>query len=188
VRKFFKSGFTVVVLAVGLAAHVVAGPFEPKCDPKDDPFDCEIRLDEERDSPTNGRGDYATAMRLLRPLADQGVAKGQSNLGDMYFWGQGVPQNYATALGWYRKAADQGDAKAQFQLGLMHQLGQGVPQDYPAAMGWFQKVADQGFADAQSQLGVMFANGRGVPQDYVNAHTLSPPTCCPSCARYRRPV
>ena len=35
------------------------------------------------------RGDYATALRLLRPLADQGDASAQYNLGVMYDNGQG---------------------------------------------------------------------------------------------------
>jgi len=51
------------------------------------------------------KGDYATAMRLWRPLADQGVASAQYNLGVMYANGQGVPQDYAAAVSWYRKAA-----------------------------------------------------------------------------------
>jgi uncharacterized protein len=47
-------------------------------------------------------------LRLLRPLAEQGVAPAQHDLGVMYANGQGVPQDYATAVSWYRKAAEQG--------------------------------------------------------------------------------
>ncbi len=63
------------------------------------------------------RGDYATALRELRPLAEQGNAKAQYNLGVMYDKGRGVPQDYAKAVGWWRKAAEQGDAKAQYKIG-----------------------------------------------------------------------
>ena len=52
----------------------------------------------------HGRGDYATAMRLLRPLADQGNADAQFNLGVIYE----VAQDYAEAVKWFRKAAEQG--------------------------------------------------------------------------------
>jgi len=38
------------------------------------------------------RGDYATAIREWRPLAKQGVADAQYNLGIMYDHGEGVPQ------------------------------------------------------------------------------------------------
>ena len=64
------------------------------------------------------RGDYTTALREWKPLAEQGVAFAQYNLGVMYANGQGVPQNYKTAVKWYRLAAEQGDADAQIKLGV----------------------------------------------------------------------
>jgi TPR repeat protein len=74
------------------------------------------------------RGDYVTAMRLLRPLAEQDNAYAQYKLGEMYDFGRGVPQNYAEAMKRYRKAAEQGNADAQDMLGIMYGLGLGVPQ------------------------------------------------------------
>ena len=41
------------------------------------------------------RGDYATALRVFRQLADQGHASAQHNLGVMYDKSQGVPQDNA---------------------------------------------------------------------------------------------
>ena len=43
------------------------------------------------------RGDYATAMREWRQLAEQGYASAQYNLGLMYRQGRGVPQDYTEA-------------------------------------------------------------------------------------------
>ena len=57
-----------------------------------------------------GRGDYATALSLLRPLAAQGNATAQFVLGMMYNYGQGVVQDYKEAMKWSRLAAAQGDA------------------------------------------------------------------------------
>ena len=88
--------------------------------------------------------DYATASRLLRPLAAQGHAGAQHNLGVMYGNGQGVPQSYAEALKWYRLAAMQGHGPAQQNLGVMYVLGQGVPQDYVQAHIWFNLAAANG--------------------------------------------
>ncbi len=88
-------------------------------------------------------GDYATAMRLLRPLADQGDATAQFLLGGMYEKGQGLPQDYAEAVRWYRKAADQGQPEAQFSLGTLYANGQGVPQDYVQAHKWLNLAASQ---------------------------------------------
>jgi uncharacterized protein len=115
------------------------------------------------------RRDYTTAFRLMKPLADKGNANAQTNLGFMYFSGQGIPKNYAEAVKWYRRSAEQGHATAQFNLGLMYANGQGVPQDYAEAMKWYQKAAQQGYADAQSNIGFMYDHGRGVPQDYAEA-------------------
>ncbi len=80
------------------------------------------------------RGDHATALREWRPLAEQGHASAQNNLGVMYNEGQGVQQEYAEAVKWYRKAAEQGFAGAQNNLGSMYESGQGVPQDYAEAL------------------------------------------------------
>ena len=74
-------------------------------------------------------GDYAAALREWRPLAEQGDAEAQFNLGVMYSKGQGVAQDDAQALAWYRKAAEQGYAKAQFNLGLMYDEGRGLDRE-----------------------------------------------------------
>jgi TPR repeat protein len=52
------------------------------------------------------RGDYATAFRLFRPLAEQGIAAAQYNLGLMYDKGHGVTQDYVQAH--KRKPAEAG--------------------------------------------------------------------------------
>ncbi len=101
----------------------------------------------------NKRGDYATALRELRPLAKQGNANAQYNLGIMYENGRGFPQDDAEAVKWYRKAAEQGDAYAQFALGVMYDNGLGVPEDDAEAVKWGRKAAEQGHAKAQYSLG-----------------------------------
>ena len=55
----------------------------------------------------------STALSEARSLAEQGDADAQFNLGEMYYYGQGVPQNDKTALKWYTLAAEQGYANAQ---------------------------------------------------------------------------
>ena len=113
------------------------------------------------------RGDYATALRELRPLAEQGHAKAQFILGHIYAEeGGGVPK----ALQWWRKAAEGGYAKAQNFLGVMYGFGLWVPQDYTKAVKWFRKAAEQGDVSAQKILGSMYEKGQGVPEDYAQAH------------------
>ncbi len=64
------------------------------------------------------RGDYATALKEWRPLAEQGAAGAQNILGLMYATGEGVPQDNNEAVRWYRLAAEQGDDRAQYILGM----------------------------------------------------------------------
>jgi hypothetical protein len=101
------------------------------------------------------RGDYATALRLWRPLAEQGDADAQARLGLLYDLGKGVPQDDAEAVKWYRKAADQGLAPAQFNLGLMYDNGQGVPQDYVQAHMWYNLAAAKGNQTARKNRDIV---------------------------------
>jgi TPR repeat protein len=116
------------------------------------------------------RQDHATMLLLLRPLAAQGDARAQHNLGFLYLEGQGVAQDDQEAAHWFRLAAAQSDARAQYNLGLMYYRGQGVAQDDQEAARWFRLAAAQGNARAQSNLGLLYLEGKGVAQDYVRAH------------------
>ena len=138
------------VLMLGIAPAASAGPFEDGV-------------------AAYGRKDYATTLRLFRPLANQGVAAAQFSLGWMYYNGHGVAQDYAEALKWYRLAANQGYVEAQSNLGLMYRDGKGVTQNYAEALKWFRLTANQGIAIAQFHLGLMYYNGHGVTQNYAEA-------------------
>jgi TPR repeat protein len=129
-NRTFKAAVAALILAVSFAGSVAAGPFE----------DATVAY---------GKGDYATALRLIRPLAEgQGNVLAEFNLGLMYENGQGVPQDYAAAMSWYRKAAEQGSARAQVNLGVMYGTGEGVPQDYVIAHMWLNLAAVNGDKDA----------------------------------------
>ena len=94
------------------------------------------------------KGDFKTAHELWLPLAEQGDADAQFNLGNMYSYGLGVPQDYKEAVKWYRLAAEQGYASAQFHLGTFYEQGQGVPQDYVSAHMWWNIAGSNGFKSA----------------------------------------
>jgi len=103
-----------------------------------------------------GSGDYETALREFRPLADYGDARAQTKLGYMYSEGLGVPQHYQEALRWYRLSADQGDASAQFNLGVLYNEGRGVLQDYQEAVKWFRLAAEQGNGSTHRRSPIWF--------------------------------
>ena len=115
-------------------------------------------------------GDFATALKEWKPLAEEGNAVAQNNLGLMYDNGWGVPQDYKEAVYWYRLAVEQGYAIAQYNLGLIYEKGKGVPQDDKEAARLYRLAAEQGYADAQGNLGVMYVFGKGVTKDFVYAH------------------
>lgn len=114
--------------------------------------------------------DYATALRLSLPLAEQGDARAQSLLGLLYLGGRGVPADETEAGKWFRRAAQQGDATAQLQLGIMYATGRGVPQNFDEGVNWYRLAAAGGNPQAQFNLGVMFYKGKGVAQSNVEAH------------------
>src|SRR5260370_18661598 len=145
-----KCAIAAIVLTSAFAAPVAAGTFEDAVD-------------------ALARGDYAKTLRLIRPLANDGDAAAQYNLGLLYMAGQGVQQDSAAAALWFRKAAEQGYALAQSNLGTLYLYGIGVAPDDAEAVMWFRKAADQGDAIAEFLLGNQYANGKGVLQDYSDA-------------------
>ncbi|HHF5447332.1 TPA: tetratricopeptide repeat protein [Haemophilus influenzae] len=108
------------------------------------------------------QSNYQTAFKLWLPLAEQGDADAQLNLGAMYAIGRGVKQDGVEAVKWFRKAAEQGNAKAQNGLGMMYDGGLGIKQDYFKAVKWHRKAAEQGYGGAQVMLGFSYLSGKGV--------------------------
>lgn len=115
------------------------------------------------------RGDYGTALKKLKPLAEQGDADAQLWTGVMYKDGQGVSQDFEEALKWLSLSAEQEDAYAQYNLGEMHAKGLGVPQNHEIAVHWFGLAAKQGMARARFHLDLLNVYGHGVRQNYDTA-------------------
>lgn len=119
------------------------------------------------------RKDYATAVKLLEPLAEAGDARAQTQLAALYYHGQGVPESDSQAVVWYDRAARQGYLAAQFQLGNMYAYGHAtVPAGHDPmhlAAQWYFEAARKGHADAQYALGLLFLTGSGVVQNNAEA-------------------
>lgn len=114
-------------------------------------------------------GHYQEAVRIWRPLAEQGMMDAQFNLGAMYNNGVGVEQDMATAVRWYRKAAEQGYAVAQYNVGVAYARGLGVIGDIGQATRWWRLAAEQDYSEAQFSLGLIYANGHGVDASMTEA-------------------
>ena len=82
-------------------------------------FMATTRADFQEGFAAHKRGDYATALREWRPLAEQGYADAQYNLGILYENGGGVPQDYVQAHLWFNLAAAQGYKEASKNRGII---------------------------------------------------------------------
>ena len=113
---------------------------------------------------------YDTAAAIWRPLADDGEARAQYRLGQLYERGHGVEADPAVAAEWYGQAAAQGHAKAQYSLANLYARGEGVVRDPNAALAWFNRSALAGEPRAQYHLGLIHLNGDLVERDLVQAY------------------
>ena len=93
-------------------------------------------------------GDYATALRLWRPLAERDDPRSEAGLGFMYHRGLGVAVDDGEAAMWLRRAAEHGQAEGQLMLGILFYYGRGVPQSFARAYAWCELAESDGNADA----------------------------------------
>ena len=113
-------------------------------------------------------GDYATAVKLWRPLAIKGDADAQFNLAQAYRFGRSVPLDMKAAEDWYRRAATQGHLQAEDNLGLiMFQNG-----DRQNTMPMIRRSAERGDPRAQYVLATALFNGDFAQKDWVTAYAL----------------
>jgi TPR repeat protein len=90
-RTYIRYGLMIAMLSLSLIADnsvVFAGPLEDA-------------------NTAYKHGDYATALQLLRPLAEQGNATAQFVLGIAYSEGRIVRRDYTEAEKWLLLAAEQ---------------------------------------------------------------------------------
>ena len=109
-------------------------------------------------------GDYETALRILRPLAEQRNSEAQYQIGWVF-----QPYDWSKAVYWWRHAAEQGHAKAQDAMGMAYNYGFGVQQNDREATKWYRMAAEQGYSDAQYSLGEAYGLGKGVTKDPAEA-------------------
>jgi TPR repeat protein len=114
-----------IILVLGFAPPAAAGPLE----------DADAALK---------RRDYATAVRLNRPLAEQGNANAQYNLGTFYDNGLGVPQDKVRAYMWFSLSAAQGREGAAALRDLI------ARRMTPAQIAEAQKLAREWKSNTQS--------------------------------------
>jgi TPR repeat protein len=113
------------------------------------------------------KGDYLTAFREFRSLAETGHTKAQVQLGIMYEMGLGVKRDYTEASKWSQKAAIQGDKDAQKRLLGMRKKGLSTTFQPPIPDSWQGNTTEP---QSQYDIGVMYFKGIGVEKNYAIAY------------------
>jgi Caspase domain./Sel1 repeat. len=100
--------------------------------------DCEIRGGEYT---AYDRANYATALKVWLPQAQEGDPAAQTYVGEIYEKGLGTLSDYVLAAQWYRKAAEQGYARAKINLGFLYENGWGVEKSLLTALNWYREAS-----------------------------------------------
>ncbi len=110
-------------------------------------------------------GRFIDALRIWRPLAENGDPRAAYGLGLLYDLGQGVGQDAAAAYVWYRRAAEAGFVLAEFNVAVMCDSGLGTPRNPAEAALWYASAAAHGNARAEYNLAQLYQAGEGVPRN-----------------------
>lgn len=87
-------------------------------------------------------GNPVEALAIFRTLGEAGDSNMQVIVGQIYDFGQGVPQDDPQALEWYLRAANAGNPKGQYQAGALYYRSQGVPQNLIESYRWLTVAAE----------------------------------------------
>jgi uncharacterized protein len=100
------------------------------------------------------KGDFSTALKILRIEADKGSAEAANRLGESLLSGRGGKPDPAEAARWFQKAADASHPAAMLNLARLLDAGApGVAKDGEKARFLVRAAAEAGDAAAQARLG-----------------------------------
>ena len=120
-------------------------------------------------------GDYERALKLWKPLAENGDLDAAYYLGIHYYLGLGVNKNHVLARQWYEKAAIKGHPAAQLSLGTMYQDGDTVPQNFSTAYMWYYASAIQGNEVAPKKMNILIRERKIFVNQALQAKMLAEP-------------
>lgn len=101
---------------------------------------------------------FKKAVENYKIAAVKNNASGQFNMGQAYYYGEGVDQDYKVAFDWYQKAANQGYDLAYIQLSRYYEKGLLAPKNISKAIKLLEKPAKNGEPTAQYNLAILYKN------------------------------
>lgn len=117
-------------------------------------------------------GHFGTAHMILSKAAEQGDAKAQNALGNLYYLGLGVARNDKLASQWYLKAALQANSDAQVNVARHYRLGHGLPRDEIRAYAWLVQARGNNNEAAEVQMKLLASGMELAPNQMQRAKQL----------------
>lgn len=108
-------------------------------------------------------------MFWFQKAAEKNDAMSEFEIGELYYNGQGVPQDYQETMKWFQKAAALDSPIAEFDIGILYEKGEGTSKNHNEALKWFKRAAMHGLAPAEYEVGDSYEKGEDVTQDYKKA-------------------
>jgi len=90
---------------------------------------------------------FPEIAKRLQKEAQAGDAQAQSRLGELYFFGFGVPRDTVERAKWHRRGAIGGNRLSQHFLAQIYLEGDGLEHDYRLALEWYGRAAAHGWED-----------------------------------------
>ena len=110
--------------------------------------------------------DMKEACHWYRRAAFVGHVAAYKVLGDIAYFGQGVPRDAKAAFADYQRAAKRHLPSAQAALGDMLEHGDdGISVDLPRALAWYREALKYDDPDAAYALATAYEKGKGMPVD-----------------------
>ena len=112
---------------------------------------------------------FAHAIKLLSPIADEGNADAMYRMAIMLQNGLGCVADENKAFRYMGDAATKGLPLAQHAYGFMFFEGECTEKDIVQSIEWFTKAAEQGLAGSATTLAMIYEEGKMIPQDLEKA-------------------
>jgi TIR domain/Sel1 repeat len=122
-------------------------------------------------------GNFPLAADLYHKACDRGNRLGCTDLGLMYYNGEGVAKDLNRAADLFQHSCDANGAAACTNLGVMYVRGEGVAKDRKRAADLFKRACDGGGALGCTKLGLMYARGENGTRDENRAADLYKGAC-----------
>lgn len=114
-------------------------------------------------------GNTKDSIQYLKDSAEQGFAKAQVELGDLYCEGKVVEKDYDEAFSLYEEAYEDNFDIASERLGMCYYKGFGVDEDYDEAYDYLFEAAHNHVFNSYRELGDLIVSGKDTNFDIEEA-------------------